>query len=349
VPSPYPLRTERLVMRVMRITDAASFAAYRNDPDVARYQSWNLPFTEQDALSLLSGQDDRDDVSPGQWTQFAIERDGELVGDVCAHIDNTCGVAEIGFTLACTHQGRGYASEGAQALVRDLVQRVGVGRVRSELDPENIASQRVLENVGLMYEATTRKSFLWRGQWTDSVTYGATAEECRAWADRPHDSPEQVRLVPLTLENNRDYYALRTHHSQERFVASMSWSFADALFPEVIDGAPVVPRLYGVEADGEPVAFMMIAEVTPAHPEPYLWRLLVDRRHQRRGLGRRALDLLCDKLRAEGCTTLVTSWVPGPGTPAPFYRKYGFLETGEMVDGETLVRLQMRGSKPSGD
>ena len=150
--------------------------------------------------------------------------------------------------------------------------------------------------------------------------------------------------MPLTLENNRGYYALRTHHSQERFVAPMSWSFADALFPEVIDGAPVVPRLYGVEADGEPVAFVMIAEVTAAHPEPYLWRLLVDRRHQRRGVGRRALDLLCDQLRAEGCSSLMTSWVDGPGTPAPFYRRYGFVETGEMLDGETEARFQLGGS-----
>ena len=36
MPSPYPLRTERLVLRVMRTTDAAPFAAYRNDPDVAK-------------------------------------------------------------------------------------------------------------------------------------------------------------------------------------------------------------------------------------------------------------------------------------------------------------------------
>ena len=345
--SPYPLSTERLVLRVMRTSDAAPFTAYRNDPDVARYQSWTLPFSEQDALALLCEQDDRDDVAPGQWTQFAIERDGELIGDVCAHLDPTGGVAEIGFTLAPSAHGHGYASEAAQALVTDLVERVGVGRVCSELDPENIASQRVLENVGLTFEATTKHSSLCRGQWADSTTYGATAEECRAWADLPRHTPEQVRLVPLTLENNRSYYALRTHHSQELFVAPMSWSFADALFPEEIDGAPVVPRLYGVEADGEPVAFMMLAEVTSAHPEPYLWRFLVDRRHQRRGVGRRGLDLLCDQLRAEGCTTLVTSWAPGAGTPAPFYRQYGFLETGETVAGETEVRLQLRA--PSAD
>jgi RimJ/RimL family protein N-acetyltransferase len=349
VSSPYPLRTKRLVLRVMRSTDAAPFAAYRGDPEVARYQAWDVPYTEQDALALLTEQDDRDDVVRGDWTQFAVERDGRVIGDVCAHVDQAGGVAQIGFTLARWAQGHGYACEAVRALVGDLVHRVGVGRVQAELDPENIASQRVLENVGLNYEATTKKSVFWRGQWADSMTYGATDQECTAWADRPRGSPDQLRLLPLDLENYRGYYALRTHHSQERFVAPMSWSFADALFPEVIDGAPLVPRLYGVEADGEPVAFVMIADVTPAHPEPYLWRFLVDKRHQRRGVGRGALDLLCDQLRAHECTTLVTSWVPGPGTPAPFYRKYGFLETGEMLDGETLVRLQLHESNSTDD
>lgn len=346
MPSPFPLRTERLVVRVMRTTDAAAFAAYRNDPEVARFQSWNLPYAVEDALSLLGGQEGVDDVTAGEWTQFAVEADGELIGDVCAHLDETGGVAEIGFTLARDHQGRGYATEAVQALVSDLVERVGVGRVRGELDPENIASQRVLENVGLVHEATTKKSYLWRGEWADSMSYGATAEELRAWANRRRDAPEELRLLPLTLENHRGYYALRSHHSQERFVAPMTWSYADALFPEVIDGAPVVPRLYGVEADGEPAAFVMIAEVTPAHPEPYLWRFLVDRRHQRRGVGRRALDLLGAQLFAEGCTTLVTSWVPGPGTPAGFYRSYGFVETGQIVDGEIEGRVQLVSATP---
>lgn len=55
----------------------------------------------------------------------------------------------------------------------------------------------------------------------------------------------------------------------------------------------------------------MIAEVTQAHSEPHLRRLLVDLRHQRRCVGRRALDLSCDQLRAEGSTTLVTGWRRG--------------------------------------
>lgn len=58
---------------------------------------------------------------------------------------------------------------------------MGVGRVYGELDAENVASQRVLENLGLTFEGVTRNSFLWRGAWTDNMSYAATAEEWRAW------------------------------------------------------------------------------------------------------------------------------------------------------------------------
>jgi RimJ/RimL family protein N-acetyltransferase len=204
----------------------------------------------------------------------------------------------------------------------------------------NVASQRVLENVGLRYEGTTRLSFLWRGEWTDNMSYGATAEEYRAWRDRVTVPPAGVRLVPLGPENAGRYGQLATTHSQERFVAPVLQSYAEALFPPVMDGEPLVPRLVGVEADGEPAAFVMLAEVTSTHPDPYLWRLLVDRVHQRRGIGRRVLDLLCDELRAQGSTRLVTSWRPGPGGPRGFYRTCGFLETGR-VRGADVEAVRM--------
>ena len=55
----------------------------------------------------------------------------------------------------------------------------------------------------------------------------------------------------------------------------------------------------------------------------FLWRLLVDEGHQRRGYGRAALDLLVDLIRAEGATELLTSYVPGDGEPWPFYERLG--------------------------
>ena len=340
--TPYPLRTQRLLIRVMTPSDAAAFAAYRSDPEVARFQAWDLPYTEDDARALIAGQADRDDLVAGSWTQLAVERHGELVGDVCAGLDESGGIAEIGFTLAPQHQGHGYATEAALALVTDLVERLGVVRVRADLDPANVASMRVLEAIGLEFEATTRQSYAWRGTFADNTAYGVTAADWRAWRARPTSPPDDVRLVPLDPDNVDDYAVLRTHHSQEQFVAPVARSFQHALFPEMVNGMPAVPRLWGVEADGEPVAFVMIADVTPAFPEPFLWRLLVDRRHQRRGIGRRVLDLVCELLRAEGRQALLVSWHPGPGSPEPFYLRYGFEPTGGRVDEDELeARLHL--------
>lgn len=340
--TPYPLHTERLVIRLLRSDDAAAFAAYRNDPEVARFQAWDLPYTEDDARALIADQADRDDLVAGSWTQLAVEHEGRVVGDVCAGLDEHSGVAEIGFTLAPEHQGRGYATEAALALVTDLVERLGVVRVRADLDPANVASMRVLEAIGLEFEVTTQQSYWWRGAWADNTSYGATAAEWRAWHARPTSAPDDVRLVALDPDNVSAYAALRTHHSQESFVATVRKSFQDALFPEIVNGLPAIPRLFGVEADGEPVAFMMYADTNPAFPEPYLWRLLVDRRHQRRGIGRRVLDLLCDLLRERGHRTLTISWQEGPGGPEPFYLRYGFERTGGRVDDDEIEgRLQL--------
>src|SRR5690606_34187859 len=93
---------------------------------------------------------------------------------------------------------------------------------------------------------------------------------------------------------------LRTHRSQERFVAPVEQSYGDALFPWTEGGQPVQPVLLGMEADNEPVGFLMYADVQPGVAEPYLWRLLVDRRHQGRGIGRRAMGEVLDRLRAAG-------------------------------------------------
>ena len=150
-----------------------------------------------------------------------------------------------------------------------------------------------------------------------------------------------VRLTPVTQENKAAVLALSTHRSQQAFVAPMLQSFADALLPEIVDGAPVVPWMRAIEADGVIVGFVMLALTTPHHPEPFLWRLLIDRLHQRRGIASRAVGLIADECRMMGDTTLLVSWVEGRGSPRDFYLAHGFVPTGRIVDGETEARLQL--------
>jgi RimJ/RimL family protein N-acetyltransferase/N-acetylglutamate synthase-like GNAT family acetyltransferase len=320
VPDPaYPRRTERLTLRLMRTSDAEVLATYRSDPEVAKLQLWDVPYSVEQAVELLRDQDERDDLALGGWTTLAIEVDGRVVGDVVTNVDQTGGVAEIGYTLAREHQGHGYAREAAGALVADLVERLGVGRVCGELDPTNVPSQRVLESVGMVFEAVTLRSFLWRGEWTDNMSYAATAEQWRAWRDRPRDPVGSVRLVGLDATTQSSYAALRTHHSQERFVPRPLEVYAAAQF------APHPVLLRGVEADGRPAGLVLVRTAADTWT---LEALLVDRMLQRRGAGRAAVLAVAAAARDAGASAVVAPHTTGPGSPAPFLRACGFEDRG---------------------
>jgi diamine N-acetyltransferase len=100
--------------------------------------------------------------------------------------------------------------------------------------------------------------------------------------------------------------------------------------------------------DGEtPVGFVMISDEVddlPGYIPHYLWKLLIDRRHQLRGYGTAALGLVAAYFRDwPGVEVLSTSAGQGPGSPIPFYERYGFRQTGELVfDNEVLLQLALR-------
>lgn len=344
----YPIRTERLTLRFPEPRDVDPLTAYRNDPAVAALQDWELPYPRERAEELISAHEGRTDLVAGTGTQVSIELDGELIGDLFVGMHEHGGTAEIGFTLASAHHRKGYAREAAGAVITDLIERHGVHRIVAQLSPLNHPSARVLESLGMTFESFAPRSFWWRGTWDDNLLYALSDESWRAWRERPTRPPHQVRLVELTHENAWTYSRLRTHRSQERFVATVPASYADALFPEPEDGYPVSPVLRGIEADGEPAGFIMWSLTDhPGADGPYLWRYLIDRRHQGRGIGRRALSMWIDEVRDAGHSRIETSWVQASGGPEPFYLSLGFELTGEMDDDEAVARLSLREAPPT--
>jgi diamine N-acetyltransferase len=91
-----------------------------------------------------------------------------------------------------------------------------------------------------------------------------------------------VTLRPLTPSNRAAAEALRLAPGQERFVTSV----ADSL-REAAEHPDARPLCFVVEADDTPVGFVMLAdEVASSDYIPhFLWKLLIDERHQRRGFG----------------------------------------------------------------
>jgi len=337
-----PFSTARLRLRAFDPSDAAALAAYRSVPAVARYQSWDAPYSAAAAQRLIAEMAGMTGPVPGEWLQIAVEHAGALAGDVAVGLGADGRTATIGYTLAPEAQGRGLASEAVGAVVARLFGHLGVHRVEASLDPRNLASARLAESSGFELEGVAVAALWTDGDgWTDDARYGMTREQHTEWSSRPRGRPADVELVAITPDSVRAVLALRTHPNQRRFVGPMANSFAVALFPPVEAGAPLVPWMRAIEADGELAGFVMLAARTEHHPEPYLWRLLLDRRHQRRGIGDRVLALLAEGLRAAGDTTLLVSWAPGPGGPEPFYLARGFVPTGVVDDGEIEGRLTL--------
>lgn len=335
-----PMQTDRLTLRALTAADAPAMATYRNDPEVARFQDWALPVTEPTVRERIAAQQPAPE--PGRWVNIAVEYDGEVAGDVAVGLDTDGRQAVIGYSLRADRRGLGLGREAVSALVDTLFDGLGVHRIRATLDPRNVRSAHLLEQLGFRYEGRSTSAALVRGTWEDEDRYALLAADRDVWRAHPTGRPDDVALAPIDAANAGTVTRLTTHHTQERFVAPVAASFWHALFPEPVDGVPLVPWMRVITADGEPAGFVMLAEVTSTVPEPYLWRLLIDRRHQRRGIGARVIGLLAAHVRGQGHDVLMTSWVEGPGGPGPFYLGVGFVPTGEIDDGETVAALALR-------
>jgi diamine N-acetyltransferase len=154
-------------------------------------------------------------------------------------------------------------------------------------------------------------------------------------SDEIEVTPEStVSLRAVTAENVYDVMRLRVTKEQEQFVADNARSLAEAAYNQY-----AWPR--AIYADETPVGFAMLYD-DPHAPEYFLWRLMVDHRYQRMGFARRAMEQVVDYVAGRpNATTLGVSYVPGDGNPQPFYAALGFVETGEVVDDEKVMRLDI--------
>lgn len=177
-----PIETPRLIMRRFRDTDLEPFAAYRNDPQVARYQSWE-GITEAEAVAFVAEQREARAGVPGAWLQIALElrEGGALVGDCALKTEADDGrLGEIGYTLARAYQGRGLASEAVAALLDYAFDGLKMHRIVAQVDCENSPSVALLERRGFRREGHFIRNTWFKGQWADEYLYAMLAVDWTA-------------------------------------------------------------------------------------------------------------------------------------------------------------------------
>jgi RimJ/RimL family protein N-acetyltransferase len=154
------LETERLILRAFTPEDVDDLTALDSDPAVMRYLNGGTPtphaVIEREVLPRFIASSQADD-GYGVWA--AIEREtGAFVGWFAfrPHEDGAVGEVSLGYRLRRSVWGKGYATEGARALIRQGFTALGAQRVVATTYQDNLASRRVMEKAGLSLARTFR-------------------------------------------------------------------------------------------------------------------------------------------------------------------------------------------------
>lgn len=178
--------TARLTLRALAPDDAPALFAVFGDPEVCRY--WSRPALPDLAAAVALQEEIARHFDARTLFQWGIaERDtGEIVGTcTLASLSAEHRRAEIGYALARSRWGRGYAAEALDALARFAFQTLGLHRLEADVDPRNARSIRALERLGFVREGHLRECYVLNGEVQDALLYGLLRREWQATNANP--------------------------------------------------------------------------------------------------------------------------------------------------------------------
>lgn len=171
------LKTERLTLRPIRLTDLETTFAYAGSADNTRYMLF-LPYSSvEEARQELSRMEEKGNREPPRDYFFAIELAdrGIHIGEISLELDETLTEAELGWIIHRDYWGKGITTEAAIA-VRDFAfVTLGLKKLFSHCDSRNVGSYRVMEHIGMALEATGSRRNRMNGEISAEYRYAAYA------------------------------------------------------------------------------------------------------------------------------------------------------------------------------
>ncbi|AKU15513.1 GNAT family N-acetyltransferase [Luteipulveratus mongoliensis] len=147
------LRTARLQLHAIDVPEGERIAERQPAPDDAWAEDFPCDGDTFGARAFVSATAEHGDQRPFGFYRVTRLADGLAVGGVGFKGQPDDGCVEIGFGLAPSARGHGYAAEAAAALL-GLATEQGLSRVIADTTTDNIASQRTLERAGFRLVGT---------------------------------------------------------------------------------------------------------------------------------------------------------------------------------------------------
>lgn len=166
------LRPTRVALRPALPGDAPLLARWRAEPSVGRHQPLQDASVADLRTDLARQRPEEIFRGRGERFQWIVSADGEPVGWITLAVTSWdhC-LAEIGYALTTSAQGRGIQTQALQQLLADLFLETPLERIEARCAVDNVASQRVLEKVGFVREGLLRAYFFLAGRRVDNYLY----------------------------------------------------------------------------------------------------------------------------------------------------------------------------------
>ncbi|MFM7323104.1 MAG: GNAT family N-acetyltransferase [Armatimonadota bacterium] len=173
------LEGPRVHLRAMADSDFDAWFAIVSNPAAMRY--WSCPaHTERDSARVVFDAIRPGDDEPDAVAWAIADATDMLVGTVALHrMDPANERAEVGYMLAPSLWGRGFASEAVGLVLSHAFGPLGLRRIEADTDPRNTASIRLLERLGFQREGLLRERWRVADEISDTALYGLLAREWR--------------------------------------------------------------------------------------------------------------------------------------------------------------------------
>ncbi|MBE6701995.1 MAG: GNAT family N-acetyltransferase [Ruminococcaceae bacterium] len=162
------LETERLLLRALRVSDAADMFDYAKRPEVTRYLLWNPHPDIKHTKRYLEYLATRYRV--GMFYDWALihKKEKRMIG-TCGFVrfDYPHNSAEIGYVLNPDYHGQGLMPEAANAVLAFGFSTLKLHRIEARFMIENTPSRHVMEKLGMTFEGVKRHAMLVKGSYRD--------------------------------------------------------------------------------------------------------------------------------------------------------------------------------------
>ncbi|MBP7460451.1 MAG: GNAT family N-acetyltransferase [Candidatus Delongbacteria bacterium] len=177
--TPFPIvTTERLVLRQLTSDDAPDIFRLRSDDRVMRFLDRPLARTMEDAGQFIEKIRERLLTNDGITWAITQKPHDSLIGTIGFHtIFKEHFRAEIGYLLHPDYQGQGLMQEALSAVLSYGFQALHLHSVEANVNPNNLASVKLLERNHFVREAYFRENYYYNGRFLDTAIYSLIHRE----------------------------------------------------------------------------------------------------------------------------------------------------------------------------